>query len=78
MRPKATRERLEEKMDTLVAEQAATTESNDQQMKIMIELFTKQHEHRMKQMDRLISVLRGGKRKRSAKQWREATDCDSD
>jgi len=80
LRPKATREKLDEKLDMLIAAQTAHRENSNQQMNAMMEMFSKQHQDRMEQMDRFISVLRGGKgckRKRTTTQKQEPNDSDS-
>ena len=60
MKPKATKERLEEKLDSMIAENVAATQRHDEQISSLIGLFKSQHEERMKQIGQLIAIL-GGK-----------------
>ena len=71
MKPATTKEKLESKLDLLIAEHAADREQNQKQFKLMMLMIQKQHDDRQKMMKLMVKAC---SRKRRAKD----SDSDSD
>ena len=71
LKPPSNKERLEEKLDKLIDQQAAAEQRSDEQFTKMMEQMNKQHADRMNMMSGLINAIAGkgkgkGKRRPSA------------
>ena len=75
MKPPGSQERLEEKLDQLIADQAAARQQNEQQFKSMMDMCEKQHKERLGIMNKLVEAVAG---KGKGKKRREEESGDSD
>jgi len=69
MKPSSSIERLEQKIDLLIAEQTATRQQFDQQFDAMLKMFQKQHEERQSTMRLMVKAI--------SRKCKRASDSDS-
>jgi len=75
IKPATTKEKLETKMDLLIAQHVADREQSQKQFEMMMTMLQKQHEDRRKMMKVMVKVF---SQKRKAKDSDVELDSDSD